>query len=147
MSADPHFGLTGLATMGANLARNVAHHDIPVAVHNRTAEKTERFMEEHGSEGPITGHGSTKDWIGALQRPRVVMSMVKAGDPTDAVIDEIAPLLDEGDIVIDGGNAYYKDTQRRHKALSERGLHFMGVGVSGGEEAPEGPEHHARRRP
>ncbi len=139
-SSDRHFGLTGLATMGANLARNVAHHEIPVAVHNRTASRTERFMDEHGSEGPLTAHESVQDWVAALERPRVLMSMVQAGDATDAVIDEIAPLLDRGDIVIDGGNANFRDTQRRHAQLGEHGIHFLGVGVSGGEEgALNGP--------
>ncbi len=140
MSDDLHFGLTGLATMGANLARNVAHHDIPVAVHNRTNERTERFIDEHGEEGPLSGYPSVEEWVGALQRPRVVMCMVKAGDAVDAVIDEIAPRLDEGDVLIDGGNSHFRDTQRRHSALEKRGLRFMGVGVSGGEEgALNGP--------
>ncbi|HET8978273.1 MAG TPA: NADP-dependent phosphogluconate dehydrogenase [Solirubrobacteraceae bacterium] len=139
-SAETHFGLTGLATMGANLARNVAHHGIPVAVHNRTTSRMERFLEEHGSEGAITGHASTADWVGALARPRVLMSMVQAGPATDAVLEEIAPQLDRGDILIDGGNANFRDTQRRHAALAERGIHFLGVGVSGGEEgALNGP--------
>ncbi|MGA9857124.1 MAG: NADP-dependent phosphogluconate dehydrogenase [Solirubrobacteraceae bacterium] len=139
-SSDPHFGLTGLATMGANLARNVAHHDIPVAVHNRTTSRMERFVSEHGSEGPISGHESVQDWVGALAQPRVLMSMVQAGSATDAVIDEITPHLDRGDIVIDGGNAHYRDTQRRHAKLAEQGIHFLGVGVSGGEEgALNGP--------
>jgi 6-phosphogluconate dehydrogenase len=140
MTSQPHFGLTGLATMGANLARNVAHHDIPVAVHNRTASRMERFLEEHGSEGPISGHESTQDWIRSLAEPRVVMSMVQAGPATDAVIEEIAPYLSEGDILIDGGNAHFRDTQRRHQALAEQGVHFIGTGVSGGEEgALNGP--------
>jgi 6-phosphogluconate dehydrogenase len=139
-SSDTHFGLTGLATMGANLARNVAHHDIPVVVHNRTTSRMTRFVEEHGSEGPITGQESVPDWVGALARPRVLMSMVQAGPATDAVIDEIAPHLDRGDVLIDGGNANFRDTQRRHAALRERGIHFLGVGVSGGEEgALNGP--------
>ncbi len=140
MSSEPHFGLTGLATMGANLARNVAHHDIPVAVHNRTYSRTERFIDEHRAEGPLTAHESVEDWIGALSRPRVLMSMVQAGPATDAVIDEIAPHLDRGDILIDGGNANFRDTQRRHAALADHGIHFLGVGVSGGEEgALNGP--------
>ena len=140
MSGGSRFGLTGLAVMGANLARNVAHHDIPIAVHNRTASRMERFMEEHGSEGPLTGCGSVEELVGALERPRVVMSMVKAGAPVDAVIDEFAPHLDDGDILIDGGNSHYRDTQRRAQALAERGLRFLGVGVSGGEEgALHGP--------
>ncbi len=136
----PHFGITGLATMGANLARNIARHGIPVAVHNRTTGRTDAFIEEHGSDGPITGHKSIQDWVGSLARPRVLMCMVKAGAPTDAVIDEIVPNLDEGDVIIDGGNANFRDTQRRHAALKDRRLYFMGVGVSGGEEgALNGP--------
>ena len=139
-TSDPHFGLTGLATMGANLARNVAHHEIPVVVHNRTASRTEKFLEEHGSEGPITGQESVEQWVAALAHPRVLMSMVQAGQATDAVIEEIAPHLDEGDVLIDGGNANFRDTQRRHANLAEQGVHFLGVGVSGGEEgALNGP--------
>ncbi len=139
-SADAHFGLTGLATMGANLARNVAHHGIPVAVHNRTTSRMERFVEEHGTEGPISGHESTEEWVRALARPRVLMSMVQAGPATDAVIDEVAPHLDRGDILIDGGNANFRDTQRRHAKLAQPGIHYLGVGVSGGEEgALHGP--------
>jgi 6-phosphogluconate dehydrogenase len=139
-SQDRHFGLTGLATMGANLARNVAHHEIPVAVHNRTASRTEKFMDEHGSEGPLSGYETTEEWVAALEKPRVLMSMVQAGVATDAVIDEIAPHLDRGDILIDGGNANFRDTQRRHANLAGQGIHFLGVGVSGGEEgALNGP--------
>ncbi|HEY2259731.1 MAG TPA: NADP-dependent phosphogluconate dehydrogenase [Solirubrobacteraceae bacterium] len=138
--SDPHFGLTGLAVMGANLARNVAHHDIPVVVHNRTVSRMQKFLDEHGSEGPITGQESVQQWVGALARPRVLMSMVQAGPATDAVIDEIAPHLDRGDVLIDGGNANFRDTQRRHDKLAAQGIHFLGVGVSGGEEgALNGP--------
>jgi 6-phosphogluconate dehydrogenase len=140
MASAPRFGLTGLAVMGANLARNVAHHDIPIAVHNRTAARTEQFMSEHGSEGPITGTGSVEEFVGALERPRTIMAMVKAGPPVDAVIAELAPHLDEGDTIVDGGNSFFRDTQRRTRELSDRGLRFMGVGVSGGEEgALKGP--------
>jgi 6-phosphogluconate dehydrogenase len=140
MTSDLHFGLTGLATMGANLARNVAHHAIPVAVHNRTTSRMNTFMEEHGSEGPLTGYESVADWVGALARPRVLMSMVQAGDATDAVIDEILPHLDAADVLIDGGNANFRDTQRRHRRAAEYDVHFLGVGVSGGEEgALNGP--------
>jgi 6-phosphogluconate dehydrogenase len=127
--SDTHFGLTGLAVMGANLARNVAHHDIPVVVHNRTTSRMTTFLEQHGSEGQISG-----------ARPRVLMSMVQAGAATDAVIDDIAPHLDAGDVLIDGGNANFRDTQRRHAALAQQDIHFLGVGVSGGEEgALNGP--------
>ena len=140
MTSDTHFGITGLATMGANLARNVAHHDIPVAVHNRTASRMEQFIEEHGSEGPLAGYAAVDDWVGSLARPRVVMSMVQAGAATDAVVDEILPHLDAGDVLIDGGNANFRDTQRRCDSVAKHGVHFFGVGVSGGEEgALNGP--------
>jgi len=140
MNTEPHFGLTGLATMGANLARNVAHHGIPVAVHNRTTSRTDAFIEQHGAEGPLTGYAATADWVAALARPRVLMSMVQAGAATDAVIGEILPLLDAGDVLIDGGNANFRDTQRRHATAAEQRIHFLGVGVSGGEEgALNGP--------
>src|SRR4029077_9175664 len=99
----PHSGLTGLATMGANLARNVAHHGIPVAVHNRTTSRTEQFVAEHAFEGPLTGHASVEGWVGSLARPRILMSMVQAGAATDAVIEEILPHLEAGDVLIDGG--------------------------------------------
>jgi 6-phosphogluconate dehydrogenase len=138
--SDTHFGLTGLAVMGANLARNVAHHDIPVVVHNRTTSRMTTFLEQHGSEGQISGRDSIEKWVGALARPRVLMSMVQAGAATDAVIDDIAPHLDAGDVLIDGGNANFRDTQRRHAALAQQDIHFLGVGVSGGEEgALNGP--------
>ena len=140
MTSGTHFGLTGLAVMGANLARNVAHHGIPVAVHNRTASRTERFMAEHGDEGPITGTGPVEEFVAALERPRTIMVMVKAGPPVDAVIEELVPHLDQGDTIVDGGNSNFRDTQRRTKAVAERGLRFLGVGISGGEEgALEGP--------
>ena len=97
-------------------------------------------MAEHGSEGPITGTGTTEELVQALERPRMIMTMVKAGPAVDAVIEELAPLLDEGDTIVDGGNWLFRDTQRRDKALDERGLRFLGVGVSGGEEgALKGP--------
>ncbi len=140
MTAERHVGLTGLATMGANLARNLAHHEIPVAVHNRTTSRTQKFIEEHGSEGPLIGSDSVERWVGSLTRPRVLISMVQAGEATDAVIDEIVPHLEAGDVLIDGGNANFRDTQRRHRIVGERGVHFLGVGVSGGEEgALNGP--------
>jgi 6-phosphogluconate dehydrogenase len=126
--------------MGANLARNFARHGIPVAVHNRTAARTRAFVERYGGEGPISGYESVTQWLGSLARPRVVMSMVKAGEATDAVIGELVDHLDAGDVLIDGGNANFRDTQRRHRQLAARGIHFIGAGVSGGEEgALHGP--------
>jgi 6-phosphogluconate dehydrogenase len=133
-------GVTGLATMGSNLARNFARHGYTVAVHNRTYARTQELMNDHGSEGAFLPSESTKDFVASLDRPRRVLAMVKAGDPTDAVIDELVPLLDTGDIVVDGGNAHFLDTRRREAALREKGLHFVGTGVSGGEEgALHGP--------
>jgi 6-phosphogluconate dehydrogenase len=140
VTGETHFGLTGLAVMGANLARNVARHGIPIAVHNRTTARTEEFMAEHGSEGPITGASSITEFVKALERPRTIMTMVKAGPAVDAVIEQLAEHIDEGDTIVDGGNSHFRDTQRRTRELADRGLRFLGVGVSGGEEgALEGP--------
>ena len=134
MSGQSHIGVTGLAVMGANLARNIGRHGVPVAVHNRTAARTDEFMEHYGEEGAFTPGESVTDFVGALERPRRVIVMVKAGPPVDGVIEELAPLLDEGDILIDAGNSHFEDTRRRTRACAERGLRFMGIGVSGGEE-------------
>src|SRR6185312_3670453 len=127
-------GVTGLAVMGRNLARNLARHGFTVALHNRSPERTRSLVAEHGDEGTFVPSESIEDFVASLERPRAVIVMVKAGGPTDAVIDELVPHLDEGDIVIDCGNAHFVDTRRREAALKERGLHFVGCGVSGGEE-------------
>ncbi len=133
-------GVTGLAVMGRNLARNLARHGYRVALHNRTAERTRSLVAEHGHEGTFLPSESTADFVASLRRPRAIIIMVKAGPPTDAVIDELVPLLEAGDIVIDCGNAHYTDTRRREADLRGRGLHFVGSGVSGGEEgALNGP--------
>ena len=140
MNEQSQIGLTGLAVMGANLARNIARNGYSIAVHNRTPAKTRAFVEEFGDEGAITGTESIEAFVAALARPRKVIIMVKAGAPVDAVIDELAPHLDEGDIVIDAGNSHFEDTRRRTHACAERGLRFLGTGVSGGEEgALNGP--------
>jgi 6-phosphogluconate dehydrogenase len=127
-------GVTGLATMGASLARNFARHGHQTVVHNRTQARTDALLAAHGGEGDFVRTETTEQFVAALQRPRRIMVMVQAGAPTDAVIDELVPLLDEGDVVIDGGNAHYTDTIRRTADLTTRGLHFVGCGVSGGEE-------------
>ena len=133
-------GLTGLAVMGRNLARNIARHGHTIAVHNRTHSRTESLIADHGDEGDFVATESLEDFVAAIQKPRVVLVMVKAGDPTDAVIDDLVPLLEEGDIVVDCGNAHFADTIRREERLEEHGLHFVGTGVSGGEEgALNGP--------
>ncbi len=127
-------GVTGLAVMGRNLARNFARNGYTVAVHNRSPEKMHSLLAEHGDEGAFVGSESLEDFVASLEKPRKVVIMVQAGGPTDAVIDALVPLLDTGDIVVDAGNAHYPDTRRREAALREKGLHFVGSGVSGGEE-------------
>ncbi len=140
MTARAQIGVTGLAVMGRNLARNFARHGYTVAVHNRSYAKTESLITDHGDEGEFIPSETMADFVASLARPRKVVIMVKAGGPTDAVIDELVPLLDEGDIVIDAGNAHFPDTRRREEALRAHGLHFVGTGVSGGEEgALNGP--------
>ncbi|HEY8527239.1 MAG TPA: NADP-dependent phosphogluconate dehydrogenase [Acidimicrobiales bacterium] len=133
-------GVTGLAVMGRNLARNLARHGYAVAVHNRTEARTRQLVADHGGDGAFVPAATMADFVAALERPRRILVMVKAGAPTDAVIDELVPLLDPGDIVVDGGNAHFLDTRRRDTALSKHGLQFVGTGVSGGEEgALNGP--------
>ncbi|MBA2415408.1 MAG: NADP-dependent phosphogluconate dehydrogenase [Geodermatophilaceae bacterium] len=132
--------VTGLAVMGSNLARNFARNGAQVVVHNRTTAKTDALILAHGSEGDFVHAPSTQDMIDALERPRRILIMVQAGRPTDLVIDDIAPRLDKGDVLIDGGNARYTDTRRRESALREIGVHFVGAGISGGEDgALNGP--------
>ncbi|MEW2382952.1 NADP-dependent phosphogluconate dehydrogenase [Micromonospora sp. NPDC047707] len=138
--ATAQIGVTGLAVMGRNLARNLARNGFAVAVHNRSPERTRSLVAEHGDEGRFLPAESLPDFVAALERPRAVIVMVKAGGPTDAVIDELVPLLDAGDIIVDCGNAHFADTRRREEALRKQGLHFVGTGVSGGEEgALRGP--------
>jgi 6-phosphogluconate dehydrogenase len=135
-----HIGVTGLAVMGSNIARNFARHGYTVALHNRSVAKTDALLTEHGSEGSFVRSETIEEFLAALQRPRRVLIMVKAGDATDAVINELADAMETGDIIIDGGNALYTDTIRREKAMRDRGLHFVGAGISGGEEgALNGP--------
>jgi len=133
-------GVTGLGVMGRNLARNLATHGYRVAVHNRTFERTRSLIAEHEHEGTFIPSEPVQDFVTSLERPRAIIIMVNAGPATDAVISELVPLLDSGDIVIDCGNAHFADTQRREQELRSRGLHFVGCGVSGGEEgALNGP--------
>src|SRR3954454_10161394 len=140
MSGESQIGVTGLAVMGANLARNIASRDVPVAVHNRSPARTKDFMEQYASEGQFTAGESLEEFVDALETPRRILVMVKAGAPVDGVIGELEPLLDDGDIVIDGGNSQFLDTRRRTEECREKGLRFIGTGVSGGEEgALHGP--------
>jgi 6-phosphogluconate dehydrogenase len=133
-------GVTGLAVMGRNLARNFARHGHRVAIHNRTYAKTQSLVDDHGDDGVFVPSESMADFVASLERPRRVIIMVKAGPGTDAVIEELIPLMEPGDIVIDAGNAHFPDTIRREEYLKSKGLHFVGTGVSGGEEgALNGP--------
>jgi 6-phosphogluconate dehydrogenase len=140
MAGQCELGVTGLATMGANLARNAARHGFPVAVHNRTESRTRELLERHSDEGELVGTFSTEEFVAVLARPRRILVMVKAGPAVDAVLEELAGHLDEGDLLIDGGNSFFEDTVRREQAMAGRGLRFLGTGVSGGEEgALHGP--------
>ncbi|MDO5720147.1 MAG: NADP-dependent phosphogluconate dehydrogenase [Actinomycetaceae bacterium] len=132
--ASADIGVTGMGVMGSNLARNFARNGNRVAIHNRTVAKTEAVMEKYGEEADFIPCESLDDFISALTPPRCAIIMVKAGAATDAVIEELASRMDEGDIIVDCGNSLFSDTRRREAALRERGLHFVGCGVSGGEE-------------
>jgi 6-phosphogluconate dehydrogenase len=134
MAGECELGVIGLATMGANLARNAARNGFAVAVHNRTESRTRELLDRHGDEGELVGTFSTTDFVAALARPRRILVMVKAGPAVDAVLEELAGHLEEGDLLIDGGNSFFEDTVRRELALASRGLRFLGTGVSGGEE-------------
>jgi 6-phosphogluconate dehydrogenase len=127
-------GVSGLGVMGRNLARNLARHGFTVAVHNRSVERTRSLLAEHGSEGAFLPGDSAKEFVASIGQPRAIIIMVKAGQPTDAVLEELVPLLAPGDIVVDCGNAHFADTRRREAALRAHGLHFVGCGVSGGEQ-------------
>jgi 6-phosphogluconate dehydrogenase len=137
--AKQQIGVIGLAVMGKNLALNIESKGYSVAVYNRSREKTDEFLKE--AEGKnVVGTYSIEEFVNALEKPRKIMLMVKAGAATDATIEQLKPYLEKGDILIDGGNTYFKDTQRRNKELAELGIHFIGTGVSGGEEgALKGP--------
>jgi 6-phosphogluconate dehydrogenase len=128
-------GLIGLAVMGQNLALNIADHGFQISVYNRTTEKTDKFVAENPSTpGGVVGTKTLEEFVQSLAKPRKMVILVQAGKATDAVIDGLTPLLEKDDIIIDGGNALWTDTIRREKALREKGLRFIGSGVSGGEE-------------
>lgn len=128
-------GLIGLAVMGQNLALNIADHNFKISVYNRTFSKTKAFLEKNSGSTPnLIGFENLEEFIQSLASPRKVVIMVQAGYPTDAVIESLIPLLDEGDVIIDGGNAKWTDTISREKKLNEKDIYFVGSGVSGGEE-------------
>ena len=133
------FGLIGLAVMGQNLVLNVESRGFQVSVYNRTTSVTDEFVAAHPGK-KLMGAKSLEDFVQSLAAPRKIMIMVKAGGPVDAVIEQLIPLLDKGDIIIDGGNSLYTDTERRDQWLGDLGFRFIGAGVSGGEEgARKGP--------
>lgn len=138
--ASADVGLVGLAVMGQNLVLNMADHGFKVAVYNRTTATTEKFVNDNPPNvfgelgGGLVPAADLKDFVASIKKPRRIVILVKAGGPTDAVIDSLVPLLEQGDVIVDGGNALYTDTIRREKALTEKGLLFVGSGVSGGEE-------------
>jgi 6-phosphogluconate dehydrogenase len=133
-------GVVGLATMGENLARNLASHGVRVAVYNRTRRRTDAFMAAHSSEGDFRSAGSLEELARMLTPPRAILLMVKAGSAVDEAIDSLSSLLQPGDTIIDGGNSLFHDTRRRAGAAEKIGLGFIGAGVSGGEEgALHGP--------
>ncbi len=138
--AQQSFGVIGLAVMGENLALNVERNGFPIAVYNRTGAKTDEFMANRAVGKNVVAAYSIEDFVKALARPRKILVMVQAGAPVDAVIKQLQPFLEKGDMIIDGGNSLYEDTERRTRELESTGLGFVGMGVSGGEEgALNGP--------
>ncbi|MBD3754551.1 MAG: decarboxylating NADP(+)-dependent phosphogluconate dehydrogenase, partial [Gammaproteobacteria bacterium] len=138
--AQADIGLIGLAVMGQNLVLNMADHGFSVAVYNRSRDKTDAFLAGEAADKDIIGTYSLEELVNSLQTPRKVMLMVKAGEVVDAFIEQLIPLLSSGDIIIDGGNSLYTDSTRRTSELKQKGILFIGTGVSGGEEgARHGP--------
>jgi len=132
------FGMIGLGTMGSNLLQNIADHGYSVAGYNRSPEKVDSLNQLDRDN--IQGFSDLKDFVNSLKTPRTVMMLVSAGKAVDNVIEELLEVMDKGDIIIDGGNSHYTDTERRFKDLEKKGFHFLGMGVSGGEEgARKGP--------
>jgi 6-phosphogluconate dehydrogenase len=135
-----HFGLIGLGVMGENLVLNAERNGYSSVVYNRTYAKTEEFLAGRGAGKDIVGAATLQDFVGALERPRRILMMVKAGQPVDDTIDAISPYLEEGDLLIDGGNSLYADTERRVAELERKSFGYIGMGVSGGAKgALEGP--------
>lgn len=138
--AKQQIGVIGLAVMGKNLALNIESRGYSVSVYNRSSGKTEEFLKNEAEGKNIVGANSIEEFVHSLEKPRKILLMVKAGVPTDATIESLKPYLEKGDILIDGGNTFFQDTIRRNKELEATGVHFIGTGVSGGEEgALKGP--------
>src|SRR5579864_2722637 len=127
------FGIIGLGVMGENLALNVEEHGFRVAVWNLESDWVDRFIQKNDGK-QLVGTKTLQDFVKSIARPRAMLMMIKAGDPVDMTLEKLAPLLEPGDIAIDGGNSWFKDTQRREAELKMKNLNFFGMGVSGGEE-------------
>src|SRR5438132_3216513 len=137
--AQAQFGMIGLGVMGENLALNIEEHGFPVAVWNLDTEKVDDFVAKNRGK-KVVGTKNFADFTKAIERPRRIMMMIKAGSPVDETIEKISPYLEKGDVLIDGGNSWFKDTQERTKRLEATGFHFVGSGVYGGEDgARQGP--------
>ncbi|HAX94833.1 MAG TPA: phosphogluconate dehydrogenase (NADP(+)-dependent, decarboxylating), partial [Bacteroidales bacterium] len=134
MTATADIGLVGLAVMGENLVLNIERNGFSVAVYNRTAERTTAFINGGGAGKNIKACYTLQELADSLERPRKIMLMVKAGAPVDQVIEQVLPVLDKGDLLIDGGNSFFQDTERRAIALAKLEINYIGTGVSGGEE-------------
>ncbi|WP_286844637.1 MULTISPECIES: NAD(P)-binding domain-containing protein, partial [unclassified Proteiniphilum] len=140
MKKKADIGLIGLAVMGENLVLNMESKGYTVAVYNRTVTKVDGFLEGRGKGKNFIGAHSLEEFVASIERPRKVMMLVKAGKPVDDFIELLIPLLEPGDIIIDGGNSHFPDTMRRTKQVESKGLLYVGTGVSGGEEgALKGP--------
>ncbi|MCB1435332.1 MAG: NADP-dependent phosphogluconate dehydrogenase, partial [Alphaproteobacteria bacterium] len=133
-SSQRHVGVIGLAVMGENLALNIERNGFPIAVYNRTWERTEEFINGRANGLNVAAGKTLPEFVALLERPRRIIIMVKAGAPVDAVIAELIPLLQEGDMIIDGGNSLFTDSERRSKEVEAANLMFVGMGISGGEE-------------
>ncbi|NML55424.1 NADP-dependent phosphogluconate dehydrogenase [Streptomyces sp. R302] len=134
MPSTAQIGVIGLAATGRNLARNLARRGYAVAVHSRTADRTRGLVSEFGHEGTFLPARTARELLSSLERPRRLLITVRAGEATDSVIAAFAPLLEPGDLLVDGGDAHFADTRRREAELGEHGIHFVGAGISGGEE-------------
>lgn len=134
MEKDRDIGLIGLAVMGQNLVLNLSDRGYKVVVYNRTISKVDEFLKGAAKEAQVRGASDLRALIGALKKPRKVMLMIRAGSSVDEMIDEMVPLLEKGDLIIDGGNSHYLDSQKRCETLKKKGILFVGTGISGGEE-------------
>src|SRR5881394_270710 len=132
--AKSQIGLVGLAVMGENLALNIERNGFPITIYNRSGDKTDALLAGRAKGLKFTGAKTVQELVASLERPRRIILMVKAGAPVDDMINQLTPLLEPGDIIIDGGNSHFSDTRRRDGAVKAKGFHFVGSGVSGGEE-------------